>query len=139
LLFGYLARPGEHAIATRLLAGVRFFGLIAASAAVSGGALIGSGDFLETPVAIRDELDCRPDSHTVGPPGRRREVLRDLDCTLVRKPEAEATVKDGAQDLMDTLVKIAGGSSGLLVLGALVNVGATSTARRRADKSNPIS
>ncbi|MGH2968855.1 MAG: hypothetical protein ACRDK0_07300, partial [Solirubrobacteraceae bacterium] len=38
LLFGYLARPGEHAIATRLLVGVRLLGLIAAVAAVAGAA-----------------------------------------------------------------------------------------------------
>jgi hypothetical protein len=57
LLFGYLARPGEHAIATRLLAGVRVLGLIAALAAISGAALIGSGEFHASATVTRDQLD----------------------------------------------------------------------------------
>jgi hypothetical protein len=138
LLFGYLARPGEHAIATRLLAGVRVLGLVSALAALGGAGLIASGDIQSTPIPIQDRLDCRLSAGVGGSAAAASRGARDFTCALAGVPASKTPVTKGAQAFMDWLVRLSAGAAVVLVLGVAVNAVGTNRARRRTDQTNPV-
>lgn len=137
LLLGYLNRPGEHALATRLLVGIRTLGLSAALAALAAAVSIAGGNIVEPAPAARQVVDCRPEVETVGPPTRRREVLRDLDCGIVQRV-AEPRVRAEARAWMRRCTWVSVLAAGVLLVAALVNFFVVVIAGLRDETRTPV-
>jgi hypothetical protein len=136
LLVAFLVRPGEHAIATRSLAGVRLLGLICAAAAFAGAAMIGASEVRKPEPAGADRIDCTPVSVTQGRGPARRSVLRDLECTVSPGAPPALVGSVPVADRLATLAEVAKLASWVLALGLLVSATAAFVARRRDDESN---
>jgi hypothetical protein len=136
LLVAYLVRPGEHAIATRSLAGVRLLGLICAAAAVAGAAMIGASEVRRPQPTGADRIDCTPVSATQGRGPAKRSVLRDVDCTVAPGVPPDPVASVAVADRLSSLAKVAKSASLVLVLGLLITAATAFVARRRDDESN---
>ncbi|MEJ7784469.1 MAG: hypothetical protein WKF96_06670 [Solirubrobacteraceae bacterium] len=114
LAAGYLTRSGEHAFATRLLAGVRAAALgVGVCSLVVAGVL--GGGFVEEKPQQSPAVTCRPanDDHRLG---RARELRCVADPP---RGTPEATVHDGVQTVVDGATWLAVFLSALLLCGLL--------------------
>jgi len=83
LVAAYLARPGEHVLAARLLTGVRALGLVAAVCSVAAAAVI-AGGLLQPRIATRIDVPrssrCKPElastPKAIECPGAYRKTVR---------------------------------------------------------------
>jgi hypothetical protein len=100
-LAAYLARPGEHAFAARLLVGVRLAALAVGTCSLVVAALVASGVTQSgappAPTALRN-IRCTAANRFSGRPGGRVPRLRELTCTgalqqPARRPHATPTAR----------------------------------------------
>lgn len=121
LLAAFLARPGEHAFATRLLRGVRCVtGVIVVCALVAVG-VIGSGLVREEPPpATPSAIACEPRNAASGAGRHPRYRLVDLTCTATTPAAPRGDVRDGARLAVVVTSWVAFALTLLLVIGLVV-------------------
>ncbi len=120
VLSAYLIRQGEHAIAGRLLAGVRGCGLGIAGMALVAAMLIGVGDLRRDPVPRPSTLHCSTVSATLGPHPEPVPTVMGMRCDVpAAKPLAAR-----ASHLRGVVEKM---SVAATALALLLSIGALST------------
>jgi hypothetical protein len=137
VLAAYLAREGEHAIASRLRAGVRFFGLVIAAIAFAAAIIIGVGQLREPGRSPPMTINCSATNQSIGTPRRPAPQLERLDCMV---PPVAAPVGMTNDGLQSAVWWLAAGSAfvALLLSGGLwATHRATRAAARRDDENNP--
>jgi len=82
LIVGYLARPGEHRFATRLLSGVRLAALLPTACTLSVAMLV-AGGLVEREVRASTSYRCDAATRLRGAPGRQVRDVERLRCTAV--------------------------------------------------------
>lgn len=113
LAAGYLTRSGEHAFATRLLAGVRASTLLVGVCSLIVAAILGGG-FIDKGQPTPARLTCTP-ANSAERLGRTRE----LRCVSERQTAPEPKVPKGVQHVVDAATVIAVGFSCILLVGLL--------------------
>lgn len=91
LLAAFLARPGEHAFATRLLQGVRWATVLVLACAIVAVGVIAGGLIRGDAPSSTVRIECEPSNTGSGRDSRRTYRLTDLVCehALPRPPEGE--------------------------------------------------
>lgn len=127
VLAAYLAREGEHAIASRLLAGIRVGGLGISAIAFAAAAIIGVGDLRDPLPARAQPLDCV----TTPPAKRTRGTAPKPSRTECRVPAAPQRRWEANSDLQLVIWGLAG-ACGLIALLITAGLWRTHRATRRA-------
>jgi hypothetical protein len=126
ILAAYLLRPGEHAFARRLLAGVRLCGLGVAVCSVGMSALLGAAPLTETKPASAHALTpgsrrlaCIAQNSTQDPARNRSRELRTLRC--ISDPEVSAMTQANVSTRRWTrrIATVASFLTAILVVGLL--------------------
>lgn len=131
LAAGYLIRPGEHAFATRLLAGVRALTLIVSVCALLVAGLLAAG--LTRRVApkfpsYRCTSTARPRDHKTSGP-----LFGSATCTSARLSAAAPSLKPHIQTLANWSAYVATFAVGILLIGLLRTAIAPCRPRSGAD------
>jgi hypothetical protein len=82
LIVGYLARPGEHRFATRLLSGVRLAALLPTACTLSVAMLV-AGGLVEGEVRAGASYRCAAATRLHGAPGQQAREVERLRCTAL--------------------------------------------------------
>jgi hypothetical protein len=123
ILAAYLARPGEHAFAARLVFGVRVTALVVGACALGVAAIIGAGGIREAAAAPPPKgsiVRCAAKNQVTGVTGEPDIRLHALRCTVPAtrtpgKPKAKAD--STAQILVTALALLATFGTLLLIAG----------------------
>lgn len=136
VLAAYLAREGEHAIESRLRAGIRVGGLVISALAFAAGILIGVGELRQPTRAGAQAIECGSRDGTV-PPFRPLSQLARVECTLSAPRVPQAKANEGIQQAIWTLAGVATLVSVVLSTGLWSTHRATRAAATSKDESNP--
>jgi hypothetical protein len=132
----YLAREGEHAIAARLLVGVRLCGLAVALIAVVAATLIGVGDLRNAETSPVREAECLT-PRANGPNGRGKLRLGSRTTCRISTASAGVVEPNGSlQRVLRYLALLATVVAVLLSLGAWSTHRAVANARSREDEAD---
>lgn len=113
LAAGYLTRSGEHAFATRLLAGVRFSTLVVGICSLAVAAVLGGG-FIDTAQRAPARLTC-----AAAKPSQRLARSTELRCVADRQAPPKKTVPRDVRRVVDGATITASALSVILLLGLL--------------------
>lgn len=125
LLATYLVRQGEHAVTGRLLAGVRWIGLVIVGISLAAAVLIGVGDLRKSPPpASATTWHCQRLEQTIGDrPTPAVTPLRE-DCRITSRAPDDDRHPTGAQNVLRAMALV------VMALVLVVTAGAIATWRR---------
>jgi hypothetical protein len=115
LVAAYLARPGEHILAARLLGGIRLLALIGAVVAIVTAAMIASGFVQPRTVVLRPaSTQC---TGTAINGTRRRPPSTTFACSSVPETRKTSGASDFVLGILDVFIAVALFNAALLGLG----------------------
>jgi hypothetical protein len=126
ILAAYLLRPGEHAFARRLLAGVRLCGLGVAVCSVAVSTILGVAALTEptshsrrAPTIGSRQVSCSVQNASVRTGGQRTKVPRALRCRTSPPVTASVQANQSTHDWIERIARVATVLTGILVFGWL--------------------
>jgi hypothetical protein len=124
LLATYLVRQGEHVVTGRMLAGVRWIGLVIVGTSLAAAVLIGVGDLRTTPPTPAVTWRCERLEQTIGATPSPVVTPRREDCRITSAVSESGPQPTGVQGVLRAMTIV------VLVLVLITTAGAFATWRR---------